>query len=986
MHANVPSCRVDHGKAMLTKVLALLCLAQLTISTEKAACTDNPGCKSDHANQGTECAKFIHIAGLFPLSGSLCFEGIQAAGAAKQAVEDINTIGGEIDHELLTDHCVVMHIRDTQGKPPVALYAADGFINTPWTAYANIDLFIGGMTSEVTETVQQLLQWPGIPQISYGSTSPTLSDKEKFPTVIRTVPSDAEMVDGVVKLFQIMEWEKITILAIDSEFGLAGAALMRQKLAEIPNSRMEVVASHMYNDGNIASILDEISQEEGRIIFLHTTVADAEVVLTRAYGLGMLQTGWAWIGSDWAQTTLFDDFKSNDLDEVLKIQDASTGLIAVRPAEEETATTRHVKQNLARQESQGDINTVACNHNFASDHVNSMAYFAYDAVIVGATAIHRAVEENGREPSNFTATMEQLKLMEEAEEKVTGGATGPIHIDKNGDRVIDYEVVNLIDGEWVVVGSFHPTSARVDLLSEGENADDSKIMVFPGGSTQIPSDRSEGHVSLAAMYLFTMMLFLVASICLGNFLHAHHFYYLPESGAVVLMGLIFGAVLNFIAAGFKSVAQMTEMTEFDTEMFNLILLPIIIFSAGFNLKKGDLWRNIVPILLCAFIGTAISSCVIAYPIWVLSGEGYFEYLPKIGVAESLAFGSLVSAVDPVATLAVFGALGVETDLNIRVFGESVINDGVSIVLFRVFTRYIAEEATGESVVGGIGLFFYIVIGSVFVGCLVALILAVMLKYARMHSHILEAAMIFLASYSAFSGAEALHMSGIIASLFCGIGMNHWTYHNFSYDGEVLARRTLKMGSLMADTVIFFQVGQNIVVNVVHPDWKLIGVTLVLCLIGRVCNILPLTNLYNICAPAERRIPFKQQLIMIHAGLRGAIAFALALDFPSQNKHVILNTTMWVILFTIFVLGGTCTSALGALNIEMGVESRDVQDSKTSRHSKELVGLPQKIDRLGILPCVTWRFLFDGSDSYIEQPMEARANRKGIPWPPVDGEH
>jgi NhaP-type Na+/H+ or K+/H+ antiporter len=81
--------------------------------------------------------------------------------------------------------------------------------------------------------------------------------------------------------------------------------------------------------------------------------------------------------------------------------------------------------------------------------------------------------------------------------------------------------------------------------------------------------------------------------------------------------------------------------------------------------------------------------------------------------------------------------------------ERELSPQVSIVLFRVFTRYIAEEATGESVVGGIGLFFYIVIGSVFVGCFVALILAVMLKYARMHSHILEAAMIFLASYSAF---------------------------------------------------------------------------------------------------------------------------------------------------------------------------------------------------------------------------------------------
>ena len=79
------------------------------------------------------------------------------------------------------------------------------------------------------------------------------------------------------------------------------------------------------------------------------------------------------------------------------------------------------------------------------------------------------------------------------------------------------------------------------------------------------------------------------------------------------------------------------------------------------------------------------------------------------------------------------------------------------------------------------------------------------------------------------------MSGIIASLFCGIAMNHWTYHNFTYDGEVLARRTVKMASLLADTVIFFQVGQNIIVHTSQgnsTDWNFIGWTLLLCFSAR----------------------------------------------------------------------------------------------------------------------------------------------------------
>ena len=56
--------------------------------------------------------------------------------------------------------------------------------------------------------------------------------------------------------------------------------------------------------------------------------------------------------------------------------------------------------------------------------------------------------------------------------------------------------------------------------------------------------------------------------------------------------------------------------------------------------------------------------------------------PRLPLLDSLQFAALISAVDPVATLAIFHALHVDPMLYMLVFGESVLNDAVSIVIFR----------------------------------------------------------------------------------------------------------------------------------------------------------------------------------------------------------------------------------------------------------------------------------------------------------------
>lgn len=120
-----------------------------------------------------------------------------------------------------------------------------------------------------------------------------------------------------------------------------------------------------------------------------------------------------------------------------------------------------------------------------------------------------------------------------------------------------------------------------------------------------------------------------------------------------------------------------EVESFNPNFFFLILLPPIIFESGYNLHKGNFFANIVPILTYAILGTAISAFIMGFSLFIL---GQADLIYSLTVTESFAFGSIVSAVDPVATLAIFQALKVDGQVYMLVFGESMLNDAMSVRL------------------------------------------------------------------------------------------------------------------------------------------------------------------------------------------------------------------------------------------------------------------------------------------------------------------
>ncbi|XP_020799145.1 sodium/hydrogen exchanger 8 [Drosophila serrata] len=407
----------------------------------------------------------------------------------------------------------------------------------------------------------------------------------------------------------------------------------------------------------------------------------------------------------------------------------------------------------------------------------------------------------------------------------------------------------------------------------------------------------------SSLSLFFVICVIMLGILLIHSMLQTGFQYLPESIVVVFLGAFIGLSLN-VMSGQTGSWKREEV--FSPMGFFLVLLPPIIFESGYNLHKGNFFQNIGSILVFAIFGTTISALVIGAGIYLL---GLAEVAYRLSFSESFAFGSLISAVDPVATVAIFHALDVDPILNMLVFGESILNDAISIVLTASITESAsanAQASTGEAMFSALKTFCAMFFASAGIGVIFALISALLLKHIDLRKHpSLEFAMMLMFTYAPYVLAEGIHLSGIMAILFCGIVMSHYTHFNLSTVTQITMQQTMRTLAFIAETCVFAYLGLAIFSFKHQVELSFVIWAIVLCLIGRACNIFPLAYLVN--KFREHKINNKMQFIMWFSGLRGAISYALSLhlNLDSQEKRrVIITTTLIIVLFTTLVFGGS----------------------------------------------------------------------------------
>ncbi|XP_013067641.1 sodium/hydrogen exchanger 9-like isoform X8 [Biomphalaria glabrata] len=364
---------------------------------------------------------------------------------------------------------------------------------------------------------------------------------------------------------------------------------------------------------------------------------------------------------------------------------------------------------------------------------------------------------------------------------------------------------------------------------------------------------------------------------------------------------------------------------FSPELFFNVMLPVIIFNAGYSMKRKHFFKNLGAILSYALIGTTISALVVGAIMWGLTRVMYDI---TITLNECFIFGAYLSATDPVTILALFNDLHVDVDLYALVFGESVLNDAVAIVLsesVETYGEYSSDAFSLEAFFSALGKFAGVMAGAFAIGTFMGIITAFLTKFTKIRDFpLLETALFFLMSYSTFQAAEAADLTGIVAVLFCGITQAHYTYNNLSIESKYRTKQLFELMNFLSENFVFLYIGVSIFTfepNKWHAGF--IFATFFAVIVARFLNIYPLSFLLNLGRSNKIRPNF--QHMMMFSGLRGAMAFALAIrETDSEGKQLMASATMIIVLSTVILCGGFTTPMLQWLQIRVGVDETDTE--------------------------------------------------------------
>lgn len=335
-----------------------------------------------------------------------------------------------------------------------------------------------------------------------------------------------------------------------------------------------------------------------------------------------------------------------------------------------------------------------------------------------------------------------------------------------------------------------------------------------------------------------------------------------------------------------------------------IFLPALVFEAALSLPARLFARNLVPILALAVVALVIAAVLVG--LLVHFGLG-------VSLTAALLFGALISATDPVAVTATFRELGVPKRLLVLVEGESLLNDGIAIVLFDILL--IAALGTAEvSVLEGIGDFAYVFLGGAALGALLGLGVAeVAARLGKLPSTALTIAL----AYGSFAlGEEIFGFSGVMASVSAALVLSALSRTLIPSDEVATWHAVWESTGFVANALLFVLIGVVIELDVLTEHLGSIAIAIVAVIVSRPLAILPLmplvTRLTGIPAVGRRN-----EWVLVWGGLRGGVALALALAIPDSlaEQEQFVAMTAGVVVATL-VLNAT---TIGPLVRRLGLD-------------------------------------------------------------------
>ncbi|CAD5216709.1 unnamed protein product [Bursaphelenchus okinawaensis] len=384
---------------------------------------------------------------------------------------------------------------------------------------------------------------------------------------------------------------------------------------------------------------------------------------------------------------------------------------------------------------------------------------------------------------------------------------------------------------------------------------------------------------------------------------------IPDSSMMLIAGIVVGGCLHWF---FPDREFRLEPTWFFWGM-----LPMIILDAGYFVPTKDFVNNIGAITSFAVFGTLMNIFLTGTLLYIING--YFSlFVTPMSVTDILIFSTLISAVDPVAVISVFEEIHVNRQLYILVFGESLLNDATTIVFYHTFQQFStigAENIVPMDILRCIASFSIVSFGGILTGIIFGGLTGLLTKLTR-DVELYQPLTCLLLPYFAYSAAEAVGVSGVLALMFCGLTMKNYLAVNVKDSSLVSFNYMLKTLSSFCETMIFVMLGVSAVSrNHVFDFWFIIA-TLFACFIFRFITIYSMTYFLN--KAREEAISLVDQFVIAYGGIRGAVCYGLVVALDKDvvgARDMFTTTTVSIILFTSLVQGGTVKCLVNKLKVK-----------------------------------------------------------------------
>lgn len=378
----------------------------------------------------------------------------------------------------------------------------------------------------------------------------------------------------------------------------------------------------------------------------------------------------------------------------------------------------------------------------------------------------------------------------------------------------------------------------------------------------------------------------------------YHLIKLPTTIGIMVIALVFSLGMVLIghfgpldpaAIG----AHWLKEIDFNTTLMDG-MLSFLLFAGALHVDLQRLLKSRAIIALLATAGVLLSTAIIGFGSYFILGLMGIE----LSLMYCLLFGSLISPTDPVAVMSILKTAGAPKDLEVKIAGESLFNDGIAVVVFLALLGIASGDANADA--AGIAKLFALEAGG---GIVLGLACGALVYWmlSDVDNYQVEVLLTLALVMGGYTLAHLLHVSGVLAMVIAGLLIgNHGRAKAMSETTREHLDTFWELIDEILNAVLFLLIGLEVMLVQFSSTILSAGIAMAILTLGsRFVSVWLATTALGV----RTSIHPKLTTLLTWGGLRGGISVALALGLPQgPMRETVLALTYVVVVSSILLQG------------------------------------------------------------------------------------